>query len=303
MEAREAKARACRIPWAGQDSAGSPVPAAAWDFETFAQHVYAKSGIDLRAYKRQQMQRRINSLMQSLGIEDYRIYFELLDKDRGRYEEFLRRLTINVTEFFRNPERYDDLREKILPELARNAARRGEPLKIWSAGCADGAEPYSVAMILAEMGLLRQARILATDVDVQVLERARAGVFVEFEMKNISSQRMQRFFVSGGQGRFQVVEDLRRAVEFRRHDLLQDPYESGFDLILCRNVVIYFTEDAKHSLYRRLVGALAEQGILFVGGTEPILRYREYGLDLVGQGFYRRASRVPSDAQGRRHWV
>lgn len=260
-----------------------------WDYEEFKRWVYRKSGINLSNYKQQQMQRRINSLMTNSRVTGYREYSRLLEADSKRYQEFLAKLTINVTEFFRNPERFEDLEKTILPELARSA-RGGGGLKAWSAGCSDGAEAYSSAILLSEMAGSGTSRrhVLATDVDHGVLERARNGVYSGAELKNVSEARRGRFFERKGDDAFAVTEKLKQMVQFKSHDLLLEPFETGFDLILCRNVVIYFTEEAKDLLYRKFFAALRPGGILLVGGTEPILRYREYGFEAVLTTFYRR---------------
>lgn len=269
-----------------------------WDYEEFKRRVYRKSGINLSNYKQQQMQRRINSLIANLSVGGYREYFQLLESDPRRYQEFLNRLTINVTEFFRNPERFEDLEKRILPELAR-AARRGGGgggLKAWSAGCANGAEAYSLAILLAEMegagsvraGAVSKHRILATDVDRGVLERANAGVYGEAELKYVDEERRRRFFERKDAQLYAVDGKLRQMVQFKSHDLLLDPFETGFDLILCRNVVIYFTEEAKDLLYRKFFAALKPGAVLLVGGTEPLLRYRDYGFEALLTTFYRK---------------
>ncbi|HHW14127.1 MAG TPA: protein-glutamate O-methyltransferase CheR [Firmicutes bacterium] len=256
------------------------------DYEEFKRRILDLTGLDLSSYKQRQMQRRINSLMDSLRVPTYREYFNLLKTDPVRYEEFLKRITINVSEFFRNPERFAELEEKYLPELL--AARR--PLKVWSAGCSTGPEPYSLAILLLELAPSLPHRVLATDIDRVVLERAKAGVYQAADLKNVSPARLARYFDRSGET-YRVKETVKRLVDFRRQNLLTDPFERDFDLILCRNVVIYFTEEAKHLLYQKFFQALAPGGLFLVGGTEPILRYRDYGFETVGPTFYRRPAK------------
>lgn len=253
------------------------------DYEEFKRRVLDLTGLDLSSYKQRQMQRRINSLMDSLRVPTYREYFNLLKTNPVRYEEFLKRITINVSEFFRNPERFAELEEKYLPQLL--SARR--PLKVWSAGCSTGPEPYSLAILLSDLAPGLAHRVLATDIDRVVLERAKAGVYQATDLKNVSSARLARYFDRAGET-YRVKETVKRLVDFRRQNLLTDPFERDFDLILCRNVVIYFTEEAKHLLYQKFYQALAPGGLFLVGGTEPILRYRDYGFETVGPTFYRR---------------
>ncbi|MDI6870690.1 MAG: protein-glutamate O-methyltransferase CheR [Bacillota bacterium] len=253
------------------------------DYEEFKRRILELTGLDLSSYKQRQMQRRINSLMESLKVPTYRQYFQLLQADPVRYEEFLKRITINVSEFFRNPERFADLEQKYLPQLL--AKRR--PLKVWSAGCSTGPEPYSLAILLLDLAPGLPHRVLATDIDKAVLEKAKAGVYQASELKNVSPARLARYFDQVGEA-YRVKDEVKAIVDIRRHNLLTDPFDRNFDLILCRNVVIYFTEDAKHLLYQKFYQALAPGGFFLVGGTEPILRYREYGYEAIGPTFYRR---------------
>ncbi|MGE5554632.1 MAG: CheR family methyltransferase [Betaproteobacteria bacterium] len=253
------------------------------DYEEFKRHILELTGLDLSCYKQRQMQRRINALMDSLKVPTYRQYFRLLQTDPARYEEFLKRITINVSEFFRNPERFADLEREYLPQLLR----KGRALKVWSAGCSTGPEPYSLAIILLDLAPGLPHRVLGTDIDRVVLERAKAGVYQAAELKNVSPMRLARYFEPTG-GAYRVKDEVKALVDLRRQNLLTDPFERNFDLILCRNVVIYFTEEAKHLLYQKFYQALAPGGIFLVGGTEPILRFREYGFEAVGPTFYRR---------------
>ena len=253
------------------------------DWELFKQKFNAKSSINLNDYKPAQMQRRINNLMTRYGVSTYVDFFKLLDKDAKMYKEFIDYMTINVTEFFRTPEKFSELETKVLPDLLAQSSK----LNIWSAGCSVGAEPYSLAMILKDITPNMKHRILATDLDVEMLEKAKSGVYTNTEYKNISTGRASKYFKHAGTT-YTVDDDIRARVEFKRHNLLLDKFESGFDLILCRNVVIYFTEDAKDSLYRRFLSALKPGGVLFVGGTEAILNFRDIGFAQYVPFFYRK---------------
>jgi len=177
------------------------------------------------------------------------------------------------------------LGHKILPMLLKTRS----PLKIWSAGCAHGAEPYSIAMLLAEMTAPWQRHyILATDVDQTALELAQAGgPYSVEEVRTITPYFLAKYFKQTAEG-YMVSDRLRSMVDFRVHDLLSDPFDSDFDLIVCRNVVIYFTDSAKDSLYQRFYDALRPGGIFFVGGTEIISRSREIGFANIAISFYQR---------------
>lgn len=253
------------------------------DWEVFKQKFNAKSGINLNNYKPTQMKRRITNLMTRHGVDTYMGFFNLISGDAKLYKDFIDYLTINVTEFFRTPEKFSELEAKVLPELLAKNPR----LSIWSAGCSIGAEPYSLAMILQDITPGVKHRILATDLDVEMLAKAKQGVYTANEYKNISQTRAGKYFTQNG-SQFTIKEEIRSRVEFKKHNLLLDPFESGFDLILCRNVVIYFTEEAKDALYRRFLASLKPGGVLFVGGTEAILNFRDIGFEHYLPFFYRK---------------
>jgi chemotaxis protein methyltransferase CheR len=228
------------------------------------------------------MERRLRSMAERVGARSLKEYWAVLERDAGQFAYFLDRITINVSELFRNPEKFEELRRIILPELRR----LGNPLKVWSAGCSYGAEPYSLAILLEELRPLSY-QILATDVDETILSKAKEGVFAPEDMRNVSAEWKQRYFVQQG-NRYQVKPELKRNIVFRKHNLLADPFESGFHLIACRNVVIYFTEEAKDRLYVRFFQSLVPGGVLFVGSTERIFNYREIGFEMPLSFFYRK---------------
>lgn len=253
------------------------------DWELFKQKLHAKSGINLNDYKPAQMQRRIGNMMSRHGASGYVDFFAKLESNPKLYKDFIDFLTINVTEFFRTPEKFDELEKKVIPDLLKQSSK----LNIWSAGCSIGAEPYSLAIMLNELTPHTKHRILATDLDVEMLAKAKQGAYMANELKNIPSARLNKYFKQAD-GIATINNDIRAKVEFGRHNLLVDKFETGFDLILCRNVVIYFTEEAKDGLYRRFFAALKPGGVLFVGGTEAILNFRDIGFGHYLPFFYRK---------------
>lgn len=256
------------------------------DYAIFVKRIAKKTGLDLRAYKRKQMERRLRSLALQRGAGSLREFFDMLDRDPELLEQFRRRMTINVSELFRNPDKFLELESEILPQLMARAAE----LKIWSAGCSYGAEAYSLAILLAEkraFPLGQSPPVLGTDIDEEMLARARDGLFSEADTKNVSAARRRRFFVSED-GLYRVRPQIRSMVEFRYHNLLHDDFDRGFHLILCRNVVIYFTDEAKDELYGRFAESLAEGGVLFIGGTERIFAAEAVGLKFISPFFYQR---------------
>ena len=252
-------------------------------YEEFKREASKLCGTDLFLYKSQQMDRRIHSLMSFWGISDYQEYLNTLKNDTRRYQEFVKKLTINVSEFFRNPDRFIELWEKFLPELLRKPGR----LQIWSAGCSNGAEPYSVAIILQELNALHRASILATDIDQEILEKAQKGVYHVNEVKSLPPALREKYFRQEGELLY-FSEKLKKHVQFKKHNLLRDPFPEDQDLIICRNVVIYFTEKAKNKLYLDFNRALRMGGYFLAGGTEPILYYRQFGFENISLSFYQK---------------
>ncbi|MCL4294679.1 MAG: protein-glutamate O-methyltransferase CheR [Anaerolineae bacterium] len=243
------------------------------------------TGVDLNGYKSPQMQRRLDTFLQRSGHLTWQSFFSSIGHDPTVISKLRDYLTINVSSFFRDSQKFDCLREIILPELLAHRST----LRIWSAGCSRGHEPYSLAVLLAEItGSYRQHYILATDIDHSALAWAQAGgPYLSEEVANVPSLWLRRYFILRDNGYF-VADTLRRRITFGEHNLLADPFEQGFDLIICRNVVIYFTAEAKDQIYLRFHQSLRPGGILFVGGTEIISQAAEMGFETAGISFYRR---------------
>lgn len=254
------------------------------DWEEFKSKFNIKSQIDLNQYKPAQMQRRITNLMTRHNVSRYMDFYQLLEKDEVLFRYFIDYLTINVTEFFRTPEKFVELEQKVIPDLLQQSPR----LKIWSAGCSTGAEPYSMSIMLSELTPRVKHQILASDLDVKMLAKAKEGVYQSNELKNVSPARMEKYFRKVDGDHCAVIPEVKMGINFQHHNLLLDKYESGLDLISCRNVVIYFTEEAKDKLYRRFLDALRPGGVLFVGGTEAILNFRDIGFQHYMPFFYRK---------------
>ncbi|GAA0724395.1 protein-glutamate O-methyltransferase CheR [Clostridium malenominatum] len=253
------------------------------DLEYFKEWVYKEFRIDLKAYKPTQLHRRILSLMSRIGVNSVDEYINLLKKDAGQREKFLDFITINVTEFFRNPDIFNELRNKIKDELLP----LNKNLKIWSAACSIGAEPYSIAMILDEIAPGGRHSIIATDIDKGILERAKRGEYSESEIKNIKNDQLNKYFKKQGEN-YVIDNKIKSIVTFKKHDLILDKYETDFDLIVCRNVVIYFNQDIKDDIYRKFHGSLKKSGLLFVGATESIYNYKDFGFDKASTFIYRK---------------
>ncbi len=253
------------------------------DYQVFKRKICSKTGLDLSSYKQAQMERRLRTLMERSGARCFVDYYQMLERDERLLEEFMNRVTINVTEFFRNPDHYAVLEKKVIPELLR----RSSQLRTWSSACSYGHEPHSMAICLQEALLKTGHTILATDIDDKSIANARKGQFPIADAKNMPAERISRWFKQ--EGDFVVAhQKLRDMMEFRKLDLLKDRFPVDMDLILCRNVVIYFTEEAKDDLYAKFYRALKPGGYLFVGGTERINNYAEIGYLTPYPFFYQR---------------
>ncbi|MFZ5827189.1 MAG: CheR family methyltransferase [Bacillota bacterium] len=252
-------------------------------YPVFRRTVLDLTGIDLDCYKGTQMERRLQTIMRRAGVGDLSAYAKLLTATPSRVKEFQDFLTINVSEWLRNPEKFDELQKVILPDLLKKSPK----LRIWSAGCSNGSEPYSVAMLLDELDPHGRHQIIATDLDEEILKVARAGIYHEKDVKNVAPARRSKYFIGQPGETVMVKPDLKAKIQFERQNLLSDPFPQDLDLILCRNVVIYFTEEAKDELYRKFHRSLKPGGILFVGGTESLLRARELGYASASPFFYR----------------
>ncbi|MBE9912895.1 protein-glutamate O-methyltransferase CheR [Paenibacillus donghaensis] len=256
------------------------------DYLNFIQNIKQSTGIDLAEYKEAQMKRRLTTLRVKNGYSTFASFYEAISKDKVLFYEFLDRMTINVSEFWRNPNRWEVLRDIILPELT---GVNGRGLKVWSAACSTGEEPYTLAMILDGKGLLSSASLAATDIDDGALAKAKQGLYVERSLKDVPKDVAARYFSPDGVF-YKFSEQLKKHVQFRKQNLLLDRFEEGHDLIVCRNVMIYFTEEAKNKLYHKFAAALRPGGYLFVGSTEQIFSPGQYGLEPTETFFYRKKS-------------
>lgn len=253
------------------------------DLAYFEQWVMKEYNINLSAYKSNQLHRRILSLMSRVGVNSVDEYIALLKRDSSQKQRFLDFITINVTEFFRNPEIFEELTVKIKNELLIN----NKSLKIWSAACSIGAEPYSIGIILENVNPGGRHKIIATDIDSTILDRARLGEYSYSEIKNVKKDQLDRYFKVSGD-KYVIDNKIKSIVTFKKHDLILDNYEREFDLIVCRNVVIYFNQDVKDEIYRKFSSSLKKGGLLFVGATESIYNYKEYGFEKASTFIYRK---------------
>jgi chemotaxis protein methyltransferase CheR len=254
------------------------------DYVAFCRGVRELCDIDLLDYKRGQMERRVRSFAGRRGEAGLSEYLATLGDDPAALDEFLDRVTINVSNLWRNPEQWQLLQRTIVPELAARGT-----LCAWSAGCSYGAEAYTLAAVCRLAAPRATTTILGTDLDRRAVERARRGEFTADDVRYAPPHALKRFFVRDGEF-WRPSAELRALVAFEVGDLLRlRPVSGAYDLVLCRNTVIYFETDVRDALHARLAAALRPGGVLVVGATERIAAAHTIGLDLVAPFTYRKA--------------
>ena len=230
-------------------------------FDALTRKISQARGMSCESYKDKCVKRRIAVRMRARGIHTYDEYAKLLDRDAHEYQELLDALTINVTKFFRNAETWDALK----PYLVTLGTTRRE-LRVWSAGCASGEEPYTIAILLLESLGAGRGAIDATDIDRLSLERTRQARYPEAAFSEMPAGLKQRYFRDG-----QPIESVRSLVRIQTHDLTRaPPPRPPYDLIVCRNVVIYFERGAQERLFQVFVDALSPGGVLLLGKVETL---------------------------------
>ncbi len=261
-------------------------------------HLKEERGSDFTGYKRASLERRVRRRMQTVGVETYDAYLDRLMLDQAEFAALFDTLLINVTSFFRDAEAWAYLTERLVPDILDRAPTG--PLRFWSAGCASGQEPFSLAIVLAQaLGhdqLRDRVKIYATDIDEASLDQARRAVFTDREVASLPASATHYLEPSDESGRYRLRGEVRRAVIFGRNDLVQDAPISHVDLLLCRNTLMYFDAETQAKVLRRFHFALQPQGVLFLGKAEMLLsRSATFGpLDMK-----RRFFRKVDDGRGR----
>ncbi|MEF3191313.1 MAG: protein-glutamate O-methyltransferase CheR [Campylobacterales bacterium] len=266
------------------------------EFELFRRYIYQKVGIALSSHKSALVQGRLGKRVSQLGLGSFRAYYDYLQKDRSGEElaYFVSAISTNVTSFFREPAQWVWL-EKHFSELFLK--KRDKKIRIWSAGCSSGEEPYSLAIFLHKhlpSPSTWDIKILATDISRKVLRKAIDGIYREKEVADLSPEIIKFGFQQikkQDEILFQVRDELRERVMFRLYNLVSDPFIFGpqhkFDLVFCRNVMIYFDNVTRHQVLQRFARVLNPGGYLFLGSSETITTSREH-FELVGSSIYRR---------------
>ena len=255
------------------------------DYLAFCEGVRKLSAIDLSQYKRGQMERRIRSFAQRKGSADLADYLNMLRTSKDELEDFLDRMTINVSQLWRNPEQWDLIGRETLPELAGH----GRPLSVWSAGCSYGAEAYTVAALCREHIPAARTTIRGTDIDKRMVERARRGWFSAEDARTAPPALLERHFTPADGG-FQARRELIAMCTFEVGDLLRMNVPAGrLDLVLCRNTVIYFNDEVRNALHERLAASLRPGGYLVIGSTERVQDPRAVDLTPTHPFVYRKS--------------
>ena len=254
------------------------------NYEWFKAEILKLTKIDLNFYKEKQMRLRIDTLVTKNGAKSYEDYVALIKKDKALFEQFVNFLTINVSEFYRNPDQWKLMDESVIPKLLANNNRQ---IKIWSAACSTGDEPYSLAMAFSKHIPLSNIKILATDIDKQVIQHAQVGLYNAKSIVGVPDDMKKKYFTQVGSS-YQIADEIKKCVEFKEHNLLKDIYPKDFDLILCRNVVIYFTDEAKDMIYQKFFESLKKKGVLFIGSTEQISNYKDIGFERLSSFYFQK---------------
>lgn len=251
------------------------------NYDYFYDWVHLNLNIRLDAYKEKQLNRRIQTVMRQSGAVTLEEYSSLIIGDEAIKKQFLDYITINVTEFFRNKDLFETFEELLKTDLSK----KFNEITIWSAACSIGAEPYSLAMIIDRHSLPLKKKIIATDIDETILAKAKTGVYKESELKNVSLTDRRTYFNEEDK-RFVLDDKIKNMVEFKKHDLVLDPFEKNLHVIVCRNVTIYFKNEVKEEIYQRMSESLVKGGLLFTGATETIYQPEQYGLKKVSSFIY-----------------
>jgi chemotaxis protein methyltransferase CheR len=266
------------------------------DFQNLRRIVREHTGIFLSDAKRELVYSRLSRRLRKLKLRGFDQYCKLLaNEDPTEITEFINAITTNLTSFFREPHHFDYLANTALPEIT-NRNRHQQRIRVWSAGCSTGEEPYSIAIILKEAMPRQESwdiQILATDLDSNVVAHAQDGVYQQERIEDLSQQRIQRWFQRGkgdNAGKVRVVPELRELISFRHLNLMREwPMKGPFDIIFCRNVVIYFDKETQRTLFRRFAGLLGGDGYLFIGHSESLFKVSEQ-FRLIGKTIYARAA-------------
>lgn len=238
--------------------------------------LFERSTLDINNYKDKCIKRRIAVRVRANGCKTAEEYVDLLKRRTSELENLLKTLTINVTQFFRNPFAFDKIRDEIFPLIFKQKAEeKDSSLKIWSVGCSSGEEPYTLAIILKEYfkkELMRfPVAIVATDFDAEVIAKAKEGIYQEKSLEEVPVYLKEKYFIPLEGGNFRIAPQIKELVTFKRRNILQDDLHEKQDLIICRNMLIYFSREQQGAILDKLTNFLTMDGFLVLGKAETLV--------------------------------
>lgn len=266
------------------------------EFDQIRKIVYDRTGINLTDAKREMVYSRLSKRLRQLGLDGFREYCAIIQEESSNeLGNFINSITTNLTSFFREKHHFEYLKQQLVPGIVKEG-RPGNTIRIWSAGCSTGEEPYSLAITMTET--LRNfpgwsVKILATDLDTAVLEKGRNGIYGAERVSGLSELVVKKWFSKGSgdnEGMVRVKPELRQMIMFKQLNLMGEwPVKQGVDIIFCRNVVIYFDKPTQTKLFDRFANHLGPQGFIFIGHSESLYQVSDR-FDLLGQTIYRKIS-------------
>ena len=241
------------------------------DFNKLKARIVKETKLDCQYYRDSYIQRRVSSRMRHINVDNYAQYMDYMTNHPDESKKLLDALTINVTNFFRDPDVFTEIERKILPDILTRAQEENRAVRIWSAGCSRGAEPYTLAMIVCDAmqkrGHEQEVIIYASDIDDESLKTAMKGEYSTEMIQGVSSGRLKKYFDRIDDS-YQAKDGIKRLIQFKKRDLIKGVGFNSLDLILCRNVVIYFSVELKERLYKQFYKNLSEGGYLVLGKSE-----------------------------------
>ncbi|MEC4091559.1 protein-glutamate O-methyltransferase CheR [Pseudoalteromonas rubra] len=264
------------------------------DFSSISQRVYETCGIVLGPHKRDMVYSRLARRVRANGLTSFAEYLALLNEEPNtEFSHFINAITTNLTSFFRESHHFDFLHQQVIPEL-KIKHRTDKRIRIWSAGCSTGEEAYSIAMTIANAFPTDwDVKVLATDLDSNVLHKGQEGVYNSASVTGLDSEHLKKWFMCSSDGtQYKAKDVLRSRVFFKRLNLLEPwPMKGPFDVIFCRNVLIYFDKETKDRLFDNYHQLLAEQGYLFIGHSETMGK-EHLGFKNLGKTMYQKVAQI-----------
>jgi chemotaxis protein methyltransferase CheR len=253
------------------ESMADPVFFSDADFEQYKTLIYKESGITFTSTNRSILESRLKERLRVIELDSVKTYFTKISTDKEELKNFLDIITTNLTRFFRNQAHFDALEHYVIPELIKIKQKSGgNTIKIWSAGCSTGEEPYTIAMLLSEiLPPSWKFEILASDISLKCLMTAKEGFYQDSRIVGIPDAYLKKYFdkVEGG---YKIHADLMAKIRFDYHNLKNDSGQRNLDLVFCRNVIIYFDEAAQTSVINRFWDAMSSKSFLFIGHSESL---------------------------------